>query len=1740
MFRSISVLDANQVTFFHNTIIVNPSVDFATSSNYYITVSSGAIRDVSGNAFGGISAPTILNFTTASALTPPPPPHDTSIYLSVLDNSIREGSSGTSTLSFGVNLTGAGAGTQTVLVQYATQDISGASAPATAGQDYIATSGVLVIPAGQTFGQIDVKVFGDTQLEPDEVFRLVLSQPSSGVTLLDASGHPASSIFATGFIDNDDQAPNHLPTGNYDLAITAPHTPTIIDVLSNDTDLDGDTLRIASGAGLDPFANSAGGTVSRTSDNKILFTPDSDFKGVFSYTYVLDDGHGGLRNVFSQVIVAGDGTPGSTNSGTINDDIIVGTGGNDTLSGGFGDDVIAGGPGADRIDGGPGFNYLDLRQATHGANIQFRDAWTWDDGDGGQDILTNIEGVFGSSFDDKIDGSSDNIQYITTGYRFYGNEGDDRLQSDAGDDILDGGPGDDILIFGSGRDIVYGGPGSDQIYSFNGSSDTISDVLDGGPGNDFIYSSLGNSPDVVTGGDGDDYIQFSNGDIVTGGSGSDTFFLGGFNSIIPYQATITDLAPGDTIKWQFPDSVVIDRVGYHFIGPITTGSGASTALDHVEFSSAGGETTLYFGFDSTPGADFILSLVGTFQLNQFHVDDSDFTLAINIEAAPEIIESAGSTSLSKVGSNYFLYPVGGSSGPELSYGGAPVVAGQFGAWVPIGTEATASGYKVAWKNGAADQYSVWLTDAGGNLTSVPASAVSGGSSLLQSFETSFNQDLNGDGSIGPPPPPPPVVVESFGVTDLDKVGSNYGLYAHGTTGGPLLRYAGSAVAAGQFGAWAPIGAEQTARGYEVAWKNGAADQYSEWLTDAGGNLTSVPASAVSSGSSLLQSFETSFNQDLNGDGSIGPPPPPPPVVVESFGVTDLDKVGSNYGLYAHGTTGGPLLRYAGSAVAAGQFGAWAPIGAEQTASGYEVAWKNGAADQYSEWLTDAGGNLTSVPASAVSGGSNLLQSFETSFNQDLNGDGSIGPPPPPPPVVVESFGVTDLDKVGSNYGLYAHGTTGGPLLRYAGSAVAAGQFGAWAPIGAEQTARGYEVAWKNGAADQYSEWLTDAGGNLTSVPASAVSGGSSLLQSFETSFNQDLNGDGSIGPPPPPPPVVVESFGVTDLDKVGSNYGLYAHGTTGGPLLRYAGSAVAAGQFGAWAPIGAEQTASGYEVAWKNGAADQYSEWLTDAGGNLTSVPASAVSGGSNLLQSFETSFNQDLNGDGITGPLIYTYITLDYPLASNTGAYRTNDTGQIIGKYSDSSGDHGFLYSAGTFSTLDDPLAINGDVTPNGTAALGINNTSQIVGRYIDASGYHGFLYSVGTYTTLNDPFAITVSPDGTSAFGINDSGQIVGRYIDNSGYHGFLYNGGVYTTLDDPLATQGTFPRDINASGEIVGYYIDGSGYHGFLYSGVYTTLDDPLATSGITMASGINDAGQVVGSYIDNNGSWHSFIYDGGTYTTLDNPSATEGTFAEDISNSGQIVGYYQTAGVAHGFLAIDPASSLIVDPGTTLEISSAYAGTVTFAGSTGTLKLDNSSTFIGTVAGMTGQDTIDLMDINFATAQTPVFSGDNTHGTLTVTDGTRTADLALLGNYLASSWTVSNDGHDGTNVVDPLLEVEGLAGTKSVGTDAYNVGTFAKTLIPNDEAFALSDFDKVQNWIQGLVPDVGAVQGTEIGQFDPSKDLIQFNPTLFVNYVSALAGAQQTGPDIAIASNLHDCSNLAHLAASWLNPANSKVA
>ena len=113
-----------------------------------------------------------------------------------------------------------------------------------------------------------------------------------------------------------------------------------------------------------------------------------------------------------------------------------------------------------------------------------------------------------------------------------------------------------------------------------------------------------------------------------------------------------------------------------------------------------------------------------------------------------MIESLGSTSLLKVGNNYDLESISSGTGPELRYQGAPVTAGQFGTHVPIGAEQTATGYDVAWKISGTNEYTVWSTNSNGNFIANITGAVSGNSIALEALETTFHQDLNGDGVVG--------------------------------------------------------------------------------------------------------------------------------------------------------------------------------------------------------------------------------------------------------------------------------------------------------------------------------------------------------------------------------------------------------------------------------------------------------------------------------------------------------------------------------------------------------------------------------------------------------------------------------------------------------------------------------------------------------------------------------------------------------------------------------------------------------------------------------------------------------------------------------------------------------------------------------------------------------------------------------------------------------------------------------
>jgi serralysin len=196
-------------------------------------------------------------------------------------------------------------------------------------------------------------------------------------------------------------------------------------------------------------------------------------------------------------------------------------------------------------------------------------------------------------------------------------------------------------------------------------------------------------------------------------------------------------------------------------------------------------------------------------------------------------------------------------------------------------------------------------------------------------------------------------------------------------------------------------------------------------------------------------------------------------------------------------------------------------------NGTDTAVYSGAATSY-QVTQNADGSWKVVDLRAGSpDGTDTLRNIDFLQFSDTTLAVGAGQPPPPPTVTIESYGSTSLTQVGTHFYLY-NSAGSGPSLKVNNADVTAGQYGNWTPLGAEQTATGYEVVWKNSTADQYIVWNTNSSGNWVSQSAT-VNGANSVVTTAETVLHQDFNGDGVIGGAGQTPATIVSG---TDGDDV--------------------------------------------------------------------------------------------------------------------------------------------------------------------------------------------------------------------------------------------------------------------------------------------------------------------------------------------------------------------------------------------------------------------------------------------------------------------------------------------------------------------------------------------------------------------------------------------------------------------------------
>jgi T5SS/PEP-CTERM-associated repeat protein len=732
----------------------------------------------------------------------------------------------------------------------------------------------------------------------------------------------------------------------------------------------------------------------------------------------------------------------------------------------------------------------------------------------------------------------------------------------AGNNEYNGTPFNDTLTDAPGIYTVNGG-GGDDTFVVNDPANQVAISFDAK--NDAIvktYSSPGFNPSTLTG----------------------TATLIGFTTIQLSNATTT--ISETNAAGQIPSFGIGSAVDFLNV-PYATGDSITVS------NSPSGNTVAVFNSGATQVASFVV--FGPYLPQDFSLSEISPTGGLSVTGVAAQIATNGVTRLVQVGNNYELQTAAGGTGPLLKNQGSAVTASPSAVWAPVGAVKTANGYEVAWRDASANEYTVWNTDLNGNYTSSATGVLSGASYALENLELSFGEDLNGDGTTGP-------TTTSIGANgSLAQVANQYAL----ESGGNIQAWVedqGSIVTASPSAVWVPVGAVKTGNGYQVAWRDASANKYIVWNTDLNGNYTTSATGVLTGSSQELEAVEGYFGEQFAGAGTPATATP----------INGITPIGNLFELTPGGGTG-PLLEDQGSMITSG--GAWTPVMAAKTGNGYEVAWANASAHEFTVWNTDLNGDYTSSATGVLTGFSPEFEAVEGYFGVPFAGAGTPATPGTP------TNGIT---PIGDLFELTAGGGTGA-LLENQGSAVTASPSAVWAPVGAVKTANGYEVAWRDASANEYTVWNTDLNGDYTTSATGVLTASSPELEAAEGYFGEQFPGAGTPVTPQTP------TNGIT---PIGDLFELTPGGGTG-PLLEDQGRVVTSG--GAWAPVGAEKTASGYEVAWRLLGSDQYTVWNTDLNGDYTSSATGVVSGQSFALEDLEPAFGEDLNGDGRLSAVLVT-----------------------------------------------------------------------------------------------------------------------------------------------------------------------------------------------------------------------------------------------------------------------------------------------------------------------------------------------------------------------------------------------------------------------------------------------------------------------------------------------------------------------
>jgi Ca2+-binding RTX toxin-like protein len=243
--------------------------------------------------------------------------------------------------------------------------------------------------------------------------------------------------------------------------------------------------------------------------NDTLVSIEDVYASRYDDTVIADSQTNFIYGLEGNDLLRGLGNTDRLNGGAGNDTLEGGEGDNDSLSGGFGDDLLDGGPGS--------IDTADYSTAVGPVTVNFGTGIVIGEG---RDTLVDMEGVIGSSYNDRLIGDSA-VNYmagLAGNDIFIVSDGDRILeQPDEGFDTVRasvswtlGENFEQLVLLGS-QAINATGNSAANMMSGNAASNVLSgllgfDRLRGFAGNDVLRGGAGN--DTLTGGTGEDGFVF--------------------------------------------------------------------------------------------------------------------------------------------------------------------------------------------------------------------------------------------------------------------------------------------------------------------------------------------------------------------------------------------------------------------------------------------------------------------------------------------------------------------------------------------------------------------------------------------------------------------------------------------------------------------------------------------------------------------------------------------------------------------------------------------------------------------------------------------------------------------------------------------------------------------------------------------------------------------------------------------------------------------------------------------------------------------------------------------------------------------------------------------------------------------------------------------------------------------------------------------------------------------------------